>query len=69
MYCFLRKAFVARWNCLKEHSRGAVLGDINALAIADGTNWEETKVLNVRDIGGMGKIFLKKVFRGCPINY
>ena len=38
---------------MKEHSRAAVIGDMNALAIADGINWEETKVLNFCDIGGM----------------
>ena len=47
---------------MKEHSRAAVIGDMNtqelmgswnALPIADGINWEETKVLNICDIGGM----------------
>ena len=46
---------------MKEHSRAAVIGDMNtqelmdswnALPIADGINWEETKVLNICDIGG-----------------
>ena len=38
---------------MKEHRRAVVIGDMNASAIADGVHWEETKVLNSCDIGGM----------------